>query len=748
MANSIDLGADELNTGTIGAELVTTAEDIFLSSAYSTSGPQRTIRAAIVGTGFIADFHARGIQHDPAAQLVAVCDTNLKVAHAFAARRGAKAYASIDEMLQTEKIDVVHILTPPDLHHPLAKQALQAGVNVFVEKPMCVSTVETLDLIETARAMGVRIGVNHSMLFIPAYEQLRRHVHNGDLGPIDYLNITHLSELGVMRLGPFSNWIVREPQNALLEIGSHLVSELIDLVGEPDNMSVTADRDILMPGGLRGYRRWRIHANVGRIAADLTLEFSPGFAQRTIMTRGLLGSAFLDFNGNTCTIDRQTPSGLDFDRRKRSLVTAGQLRHQTHKTITDTLLSKAKFKRRGSPDQISIQDSISVYYAELRDPTSADSRVSASLGNSVIDTCETIIRTASLRENAIVDVDKPSLKVKPTILVIGGTGFIGKTLIKLLLDHGHVVRAAARGASPSLAELGEGNLEIVRADMGSTNDMESALEGIEYVFHLATTDSKTWDEFVEREVEPARRLGRACLKHGVKRLIYTGTIDSLYAGGKAGRITDDTPLDRNIKRRNNYARAKAAVEDLLLDMHRKDGLPVVIVRPGIVIGKGGNPFHWGVGKWSSEGVVETWGGGTNKLPLVLVDDVASGMVKAMDVPGIEGRTYNLIDAPLLSARDYIDGLERLGGYKVDVHPRPIWRFFLEDFLKWPVKVLVGHPDAQRVPSYSDWESRTQKALFDSTRTRDELGWAPISDADLMVSEGIGGSLAGWLAARR
>ena len=728
--------------------LVESTEDKFLNSVKSTIGSQRNIRSAIVGTGFIADFHARGIQHDPGADLIAVCDPNLKVAEAFGASLGAKAYGSIDELLGSEQIDVVHVLTPPDLHHQLAKKALQAGVNVFVEKPMCVSSGETRDLLDTARAMGTRIGVNHNMLFTPPYDRLRNHVRNGDLGPIDYLNITHLSELGVMRLGPFSNWIVREPQNALLEIGSHLVSELIDLVGEPDAMSVTADRDIVLPGGGRAYRRWRIHATVGRTAADLTLEFSPGFAQRTIMTRGLLGSAFLDFNGNTCTIDRQTPSGLDFDRRARTLAQAGQIRFQTRKTIIDTLLSKAKFKHRGTPDQISIQNSVSAFYAELRDSAAADKRVSGELGHSVIETCEAIIRKAELKR--VVEPSEPKLpiKLKPTVLVIGGTGFIGKTLIRQLLGKGFAVRAAARGSSPALEELGNNQLEIVRADMGLPAEIERALDGIEYVFHLATTDSKTWEQFVEREVKPARALGRACLERGVKRLIYTGTIDSFYAGGRAGRITDDTPLDRNIRRRNNYARAKAEVENVLLEMHRKEGLPLVIVRPGIVIGPGGNPFHWGVGKWSSEGVVETWGDGNNKLPLVLVDDVAAGMVRAMEVPGIEGRSYNLIDVPLLSAREYIVSLEQLGGFKVEVQPRPIWRFFLEDLAKWPVKVLVGHPDAQRIPSYSDWESRTQKAVFDTDRTRDELGWSPISDADRMVTKGIGGSLAGWLAARR
>jgi nucleoside-diphosphate-sugar epimerase len=133
--------------------------------------------------------------------------------------------------------------------------------------------------------------------------------------------------------------------------------------------------------------------------------------------------------------------------------------------------------------------------------------------------------------------------------------------------------------------------------------------------------------------------------------------------------------------------------------------------------------------------------------LVLVDDVAAGLIRAMEVHGIEGRSYNLVDKPMLSARDYIGGIERLAGFKIEVHPRSIWRFYLGDMLKWPVKVAVGHPDAQRVPSYSDWESRTQRAVFDSSRTREELDWQPISDPDRMMDEGIGGSLAAWLAAR-
>lgn len=707
----------------------------------------RQIRTAIVGTGYIAEFHARGIRAAEGVDLVSVCDTNLKAAQSFADTWGVRnAFASIEAMLESEKLDAVHILVPPDMHRPVAKLALQSGVHVFIEKPMCPMVEECNELLDLAQTGKLQVGVNHNMLFAGAYKRLREAVHAGILGPTDHITFNHFMELGQIRLGPFDSWMLREPANVLREIGPHILSALIDLVGMPDSISAVADRESALPGGGKAYRRWRIKATVGNTTADININLGPGFGQRTINLRGLSASAVVDYDANTCAIDRRSSNSIDFDRFRRSRSVARQHAIQAWETLADYGLSKLKLRRRGNPYEVTFLESISSFYDGLRAGTGLDVRIAGQQGRDVMRVCSQIIDAAGVRPIEPINATRRALPANPpTVLVLGATGFIGRELVRQLIAANYSVRAMVRGSARVLDDIDSNRLEIVRGNISNAADLKAALAGIEFVYHLARADAKTWDDYVKRDVEPTRVVAEACLEGAVKRLVYTGTIDSYYAGANAGTITENTPLDRNIRRRNYYARAKAAGEEVLMNLHRTKSLPVVIFRPGIVIGRGGNPFHWGVGMFVSESVCRVWGDGTNKLPLVLVEDVAAALVRGIQVPGIEGKSYNLVDEPLLSAREYLDELKSHSRLALSTVYEPIWRFYAMDLVKWGVKVAVGHPDRIRVPSYQDWESRTQKAIFDCTRTRAELGWSPASDRQRMIDEGIGGSLQSWLA---
>ncbi|WFU18789.1 Gfo/Idh/MocA family oxidoreductase [Bradyrhizobium sp. CB3481] len=708
-----------------------------------------TLKSGIVGTGYIADFHARAIQATSEVDLVCVADANLRSAEAFAQRWSVPfAYDSLSSMLQTQRIDCVHLLVPPDHHFRLAKSALEAGVHVFLEKPMCTTVAEADELVRLATEKKLYLGVSHNFLFSDAYRQLRDTVRSGALGPISHVTIHHLFEMPQIRLGPFDSWMLREPGNLMLETGPHLYSAVLDLLGQPACPSVIADREVELPGGGRAFRRWRIRSNVGAAELSIDINFGPGFAQRKIFVRGLFGSATLDFDANICTVDRGTPSDPDIDRYLRTNRLAGQLRSQARRTMLDYVTGKLKLSRRGNPFQNSIQDAIAAFYSAIRRSAPLDQRIDGKRGRDVIEQCANTIEAAAIvpKPRAVPTTTRLAT-VTPTVLVLGGSGFIGQELIQQLLSSGYGVRAMIRGSSAVLEELRSERLDIVRGDIRNEADLRSAMADIEFVYHLAHAPAKTWQEYLDYDVKPTRLIAAICLEAKVKRLIYTGTIASYYAGSGAGTITEATPLDPHISRRDYYSRAKAASEDLLMEMYRSSRLPLVIFRPGIVIGKGGNPFHWGVGRFN-QNVCEVWGDGHHKLPFVLASDVAAALVRGIQVPGIEGRSFNLIDYPLVSAQEYLDALQKGSGINLSVIHRPIWQFYVSDLAKWVIKMATGHPDRIRIPSYRDWETRTQKAIFDCTRARSELGWQPASTRERILKEGVHDVLDGWLAAVR
>ena len=241
------------------------------------------MRSAIVGAGYIASFHARAIRKLKDVELIGVCDTNIGSARALASNwEIPEAFNSLDAMLRNQRLDAVHVLAPPDQHHAIARAVLQSGAHVFLEKPMCTSVAEADDLLRIAHDRALKIGVNHNFLFAAAYERLRKIVHSGEIGLLDHVAVNHFFELPQIRFGPFDLWMLRAPGNVILEVGPHLLSAVLDLVGKPEHLSVTADRQVVLPGGTQICRRWRIHTTVGRTAVDININLSPGFAQRTI----------------------------------------------------------------------------------------------------------------------------------------------------------------------------------------------------------------------------------------------------------------------------------------------------------------------------------------------------------------------------------------------------------------------------------------------------------------------------------
>ncbi len=701
----------------------------------------------LLGAGYIAEWHLKALAKSKLAKVTAIADLDRGRANDLAQQYGAAAvYDSLGAMLANPAIDVVHILTPPNHHLAAAQEVLAAGKACFLEKPAVTSTAECDALAATAKSA---IGVNHNFLFQSAYQELRAAVQGGQLGPIESLVIAWRKPMPQINLGPFDSWMLAQPEHLLMEVGPHSASILVDLLGEPPEVFASRGSAKAIPGGRFAYRQWSATAQYERAVAQLLFSFGPGVSEHYLHVRGTHGRAEVDFESNIFTLDRPTRFGPDYDRFKRGREVGKKVRRQAQANLLRYMGSKFGVAKHGNAYGASIAESIETFYESLA--TTPEPRQTLAAARQAIHVCERIAdatKHATANREVTSEVSSPitvhsqpitasviSSDAAEPYLVFGGTGFIGRRLVAQLLAGGHKVRLVARRPANVDDAFRQAGVEIIRGCLTKPHELRGALEGVAGVFHLARAQVKRWAEYQRLDIEPSRQLAELCLEAGVPRLVYTGTIDSYYAGKHAGEIAESTGLDRRIERRNLYARAKQVIEQDLLQLHAERQLPLVIVRPGIVIGSGGSPFHWGIGMWNSDSAVQVWGDGRNPLPLVLAEDVADGLIRAMTTPGIEGESFNLVADTSLTAREYLDALQERLGVSIDVIPTPIWKFYATDMAKWVVKTVVRHPE-RRLPSYRDWESRTQQGRFDCTKAKEVLGWRPTEDAQALIEKGI------------
>lgn len=235
-------------------------------------------------------------------------------------------------------------------------------------------------------------------------------------------------------------------------------------------------------------------------------------------------------------------------------------------------------------------------------------------------------------------------------------------------------------------------------------------------------------------VDGARIVAEACLQQKVRRLIHVGSIASLYLGPQRGKVTGDAPPDPQSETRSDYARAKAECDHMLLGMHARQGLPVCILRPGLVVGAGGPPFHTGLGFYNNEQHCIGWNRGSNPLPFVLVEDVADAIVRSINAEGVEGRCYNLVGDVRMTARDYTAALARTLQRPLRFHPQLPQALWLAEVGKWVIKRATGR--AAPVPTLRDIQSRGLVAEFDCSDAKRDLGWQPVANEDEFLKRGI------------
>ena len=316
------------------------------------------------------------------------------------------------------------------------------------------------------------------------------------------------------------------------------------------------------------------------------------------------------------------------------------------------------------------------------------------------------------------------------VLVIGGGGFIGRVLVAQLLERGcevHVMSRQKRRGDGSGATWHEG-------DVTDRQSVAAACDGIDVVYDLSMAFGESWNDFLKSFVQGAENVAEIVLERGIRRLVYTSTIAGLHLG-RARSMTEEEGPDPKPELRSWYARAKIMTEKSLNRLHRERGLPVVIFRPGIVVGIGNRLSNPAIGDWVSPTCCSVVGDGRTPLPMVLVEDVAQALVLARDVPGIDGRTFNLAGDVRPSAVEYCEIAAERSKRNFRVAPSSpltIQAFHTVVFLG---KLALGCKN-------NDWQSWHElkhlqlRTSLNCSAAKELLGWRPVADRDEFVRRAI------------
>src|SRR5438105_10475499 len=197
------------------------------------------LKIAIVGCGKVADQHVAAIHRIPECEIVSVCDWEPLMAKQLGQRFGiAGCFSDLKEMLEAVSPDIVHITTPPRSHYSLAKQCLESGSHVYLEKPFTVTASETESLIQLAQRRGLKITAGHNYLFTLEMLEMRRLVEKGFLGgrPI-HLESYWSYDLGDLRyasafLGNRNHWVRELPGQLFHNIISHGIAKLAEFLDD------------------------------------------------------------------------------------------------------------------------------------------------------------------------------------------------------------------------------------------------------------------------------------------------------------------------------------------------------------------------------------------------------------------------------------------------------------------------------------------------------------------------------------
>ena len=323
----------------------------------------------------------------------------------------------------------------------------------------------------------------------------------------------------------------------------------------------------------------------------------------------------------------------------------------------------------------------------------------------------------------------PASSIKKNILVTGGGGFLGKAIVRQLLDSGHRVVSFSRGTYPDLDTL---DVPQLSGDIADADAVKDAVRGMDAVFHVAAK-AGVWgalEDYHRPNVIGTRNVISACRSRRVPMLIYTSSPSVVFDGGDMQGVDESVPYPAHYHA--PYPQTKAMAEQAVLAA-ADDTLKTVALRPHLIWGPQDN--HLVPRIIARADSLRRVGDGENRVDTIYVDNAARAHLLAMaaleENPAVSGSAYFISDDNPIGLWEMVDRILDAGDkppLTKTVSPRAA--YWIGALMEWVYRTfgISGEP---RMTRFVARELATSH-WFDISAAKRDLGYT----ADISIEEGM------------
>jgi len=654
----------------------------------------------------------KGFDHFQPGAVVAE-DVNLP--REFKNRAHFDLYESIEDLLEQENPDLIHIAGVSARQFELALSLLESGVSVSLGSPLMLSVEQVKRLSSLAEQFNSRFCINLGDLFGGANSRMLEWADHLDNPANERIHISIVLNDQNSRfrsyVGPNKlHWCYELPCGVFHQELEKCLNLIQPLVGTLIRVAVSETSCGYLPQNISDGLFVEIEGS--RLSATIQINISEQKSCREIQLSSGVDEVRIRQNEDEVNI---------FDSGSGENNILGRILGLSRKLLCFVKLPFQSLRQSATTRELAI-----IHDSDSDSPANSADIERYIFVHGALAEIAGQLSNIYLRFRNRMNTGGRSRDSK-RVLITGASGLFGKQLSKHLNDKGYVVRAFIRKLSDSsyFQTLG---VEYCYGDVTDPGSLKQALEGVDYVVHAAADTSGDLDAGVVSTVQGTRNILELCSQLAIERLVYISSCNvyNIASLKENTEIDESSLLEQFPDRRGGYTFTKLEADLLVQDAISGNRGNITCLRPGTFISENGPFMTPIVGVRLMNDLFVVFGLGKLILPFVFIENLCSATERSLTSAKAKGQTFNVIDGLAMSKKEYLDKVLR----KIYLNARFI--FLPYKLLYFSIYLQETLLDFLRRKPYLTryrFESSQKEIRYKSNKIEELLDWSPPISAD-------------------